>query len=256
MIIYSIANQKGGVGKTTTAQALIEGLAERGYKVLGIDLDGQRNLTTGTGADKSKPNIMDALTGKATAPEVIQHLQSGDIMPASKNLAGADAIITSTGKEYRLKELLATLAGQYDYCIIDTPPALGILTINALTASNSVIIPIQADLYSLEGTDQLATTLEPVKKYCNPELKVAGLLLTRYNARTILSREVAEVAGALAKRLGSSLFKTTIRETIKVKEAQLSQRGVLSYDPKAKVAEDYRAFIQELLEREATSGRV
>ena len=246
--VYAVINQKGGVGKSTTAATLAAGLSLKGYKTLSIDLDAQGNLTYTAGAKTNGATAPGVLTGEVKAEDAIQHTPSGDIIAANKALAGADAFIADTGKEYRLKEALESLQAAYDYIIIDTPPALGILTINALTACNSVIIPAQADIYSLQGIEQLADTMKPVKKYCNPNLKIAGILLTRYNSRSVLSREVAELAEQLADKLGTKLFKTTIREAIAVKEAQISQQSLFDYAPKAKVTEDYRAFIEELLE--------
>lgn len=169
------------------------------------------------------------------------------MIAANKALAGADAFIADTGKEYRLKEALESIKGRYDYIIVDTPPALGILTVNALTACDSVIIPAQADIYSLQGIEQLAETMKPVKKYCNPALRIEGILLTRYSPRSVLSREVAELAEQLAAKLNTKLFKATIREAIAVKEAQISQQSLYSYAPKAKVTEDYTALIDELI---------
>ena len=228
--VYTITNQKGGAGKTTTALAVAAGLSLKGYSVLSIDLDAQSNMTY--------------------TADAIQKTESGGIIPASKALAGADAFITDTGKEYRLKEALEPIRGEYDYIIIDTPPALGILTINALTACDSVIIPAQADIYSLQGIEQLAETMKPVKKYTNPDLTIEGILLTRYSPRSVLSREVAELAQQIAGKLGTKLFRATIREAVAVKEAQISQQSLYSYAPKAKVTEDYSRFIAELLGEE------
>jgi len=245
--IVAIINQKGGVGKSTTAEALLAGLSLKGYKTLAIDLDAQGNLTYSTGATTEGATALGILTGEVKAKEAIQQTKSGDIIASNKALAGADAFISDTGKEYRLKEALETISGDYDYIIIDTPPALGILTINALTACDSVIIPAQADIYSIQGIEQLAETIKPVRKYCNPNLSIEGILLTRYNSRSILSKEVAELMEQLAEKLGTKLFKTTIREAIAVKEAQISQESLYSYAPRAKVAEDYTNFIEELL---------
>ena len=246
--IIAVINQKGGVGKSTTAEALTAGLLLKGYTCLAIDLDAQGNLSYTAGAKtEGVPTVLEVLTGEATAREAIQHLQGGDVIAANKSLAGADAFINSTGKEYKLKEALEELQGEYQYIIIDTPPALGILTVNALTACHSIIIPAQADIYSLQGIEKLAETIKPVKKYCNPSIFIEGILLTRYSPRSVLSREVAEIAGKLADKLGTKVFKTTIREAIAVKEAQISQQSLFDYAPKAKVAEDYRAFIEELL---------
>ena len=249
-MIYTVATQKGGVGKTTTAAALWAGLSFKGYKCLAIDLDPQCNLSFTAGADTTRKTALSLLTGEAPAEETIQQTAAGDIIPASKSLAGADAFITDTGKEYRLKEALEPIQARYDYIVIDTPPALGILTVNALTACNSVIVPAQADIFSLQGIDQLQATIDPVRKYCNPTLHIEGLLLTRYNARTALSRDVSEIMQQLAQKLGTKVFNTTIREGIAVKEAQISQRTIFDYAPKAKVTDDYRAFIEEILKPE------
>lgn len=251
MKIITVTNQKGGAGKTTTAATLAAGLSFKGYKALLIDLDPQGNLTYTSGAKTDGATALGVLTGEVKAQDAIQHTCGGDIIASSKALSGADAFIADTGKEYRLKEALENLQGLYDYCIVDTPPALGILTINALTACNSVIIPAQADIYSLQGIEQLAETMKPVKRYCNPALQIEGILLTRYSPRSVLSREVAELAEQLAAKLGTKLFKATIREAIVVKEAQISQQTLYSYAPKSKVTEDYTALITELLEKES-----
>lgn len=248
--VIAIVNQKGGVGKSTTAQALAAGLSLKGYKTLSIDLDAQGNLTYTTGAKTDGATALGVLTGELKLKDAIQHTHSGDIVAANKALSGADAFIADTGKEYKLKESLESVKTAYDYIIIDTPPALGILTINALTACDSVIIPAQADIYSLQGIEQLAETMKPVKKYCNPGLTIEGIVLTRYSSRSILSREIAELAEQLAAKLGTKLFKTTIREAIAVKESQISQQSLYNYAPKAKVTEDYTAFIEELLGEE------
>lgn len=248
--VITVTNQKGGAGKTTTAASLAAGLLLKGYRVLLVDLDGQCNLTYSAGAKRDGATSLGVLTGEVKIEDAIQHTASGDIVAASKSLSGADAFIKDTGKEYRLKEALESVQGLYDYIIIDTPPTLGILTINALTACNGVIIPAQADIYSLQGVEQLAETIKPVKKYCNPSLKIEGILLTRYSPRSILSREVAELAGQLAAKLGTRVFKTTIRENIAVKEAQISQQTIFSYAPRANATADYTSFVEEFLREE------
>lgn len=248
--IIAIINQKGGVGKSTTAEALMAGLSLKGFSVLSIDLDAQGNMSYTVGAKTNEATVLGVLTGEVKLESAIQKTTRGDIIASNKALAGADAFISDAGKEYRLKEALESIEGQYQYIIIDTPPALGILTVNALTCCNSVVIPAQSDIYSLQGIEQLADTINPVKKYCNPNLKVAGILLTRYNSRYILSKEVAELAEQLADRLGTKLFKPTIREAITIKEAQISQKSIFDYAPKAKVTEDYKAFIEEFLKSE------
>ena len=247
MKTISITNQKGGTGKTTTAEALSDGLSLRGYRTLRIDLDAQCNLSFTAGADTEGATILGVLTGEVKIKDAIQHTDMGDIIPASKALSGADAFIIGTGKEFRLKEALEPVEAQYDFVILDTPPALGVITINALSACNSVIIPAQADVFSLQGIEQLWETIKPVRKYTNPNLAIEGILLTRFNPRSVLSRDIAELAEKLAKKLGTKLFKTTIREAIAVKEAQISKQSLFGYAPKAKVTEDYSRFIAELL---------
>lgn len=250
MMIYTVANQKGGVGKSTTAAALWAGLNRAGHKSLVIDLDPQCNLTFTTAADTNHRSALGLLTGEADPLDTIQTTEEGDVIAGSKALVGADNFITTTGKEYRLREALEQIKARYDHIVIDCPPALGILTVNALTAATHVIIPCQADIFSLQGVQQLSQTIDPVRKYCNPALHIEGLLLTRYNARTALSRDISEIMQQLAQKLGTKLFTTTIREGIAVKEAQLSQRTLFDYAPKAKVTDDYRAFIDELLKGE------
>lgn len=250
MITIAIANRKGGVGKSTTANALTAGLVHlKGFRVLAVDLDAQRNLSTTMGIRADSKTSLGILTGDATAAETIRHTDYGDIIPASKSLSGADAVLTETGKEYRLREALEAVQGDYDFCIIDCPPALGILTVNALTAAQGVVIPAQADIYSLEGIEDLVETIQPVKRYCNPALRVEGVLLTRYNPRSVLSREVTVMAERQAAKLGTVLFKATIREAIAVREAQISQQNLFQYAPKANVTGDYTDFINELLNR-------
>ena len=248
MKIMSVINQKGGVGKSTTAQALMSGLSLRGYKVLGVDMDVQGNTTFTMRAAGKEPSVLDVLKGEAQIREAIVHTENGDLVPSSKHLAGADAQITEVGKEYRLKEALETLEqSEYDYIIIDTPPALGILTINALAASHSIVIPVQADIYSLQGVTQLAETMTPVKKYCNPDLYIEGLLLTRSSPRSIISRDVTGMADEMAAKLKTKVFDAKIREGVAVKEAQISQDSIFHYAPQAKVTADYAELVDEIL---------
>lgn len=246
MEIVAIVNRKGGVGKTATAQALGAGLIRKGKEILYIDLDSQTNLTYGLGADMNKYNSMDLLAGEATAEEAIQHTKQGDIIPGSEALAGADTSIDGTGKEYRLKEAIDSL--KYDYVIIDTPAALGTLTVNALTAANSVIIPVQAEVYSLQGIGQLSKTIEAVKKYCNKDLYIKGILITRYNGRAVISRDMQANLEEAAEHLHTRLYSTPIRECISIKEAQAIQTDIFNYAPRSNAALDYEAFIKEFTE--------
>ena len=246
-MIYAVCNQKGGVGKSTTAAALWAGLNRAGHKSLVIDLDPQCNLTFTTAADTNHRSALGLLTGEADPLDTIQPTEEGDVIAGSKALVGADNFITATGKEYRLREALEPIKARYDHIVIDCPPALGILTVNALTAATHVIIPCQADIFSLQGVQQLSQTIEPVRKYCNPGLVIEGLLLTRYNARTALSRDLTTSAESLAAKLGTKVFKTAIREATAIKEAQISQRSIFDYAPKANVTADYTAFLHEVI---------
>ena len=249
MEAIAIINRKGGVGKTATAQALGAGLIRKGFKVLYVDLDSQTNLSYGLEADAVGFSSMDVLTGNTKALDAIQHTQQGDIIPASDDLAGADAVIKDTGTEYRLKEALEELTSIYDYVIIDTPAALGTLTVNALTAERSVIIPVQADIYSLQVIGQLQQTIEAVKKYCNPSLYIRGILTTRYNGRAIISKDMLSNLEEAAAQLNTILYKTPIRECISIKEAQASQQDIFTYAPKSNAAKDYSAFIDEFMKQ-------
>lgn len=247
MEIIAIVNRKGGVGKTATVQALGAGLRQKGNKVLFIDLDSQANLSYGMGADPEAPTSLNVLTGEATAKEAIQQTTQGDIIPASALLATADAIISETGKEYRLKEALSTVKKAYDYILIDTPASLGILTINALTASQSALIPVQADAYSLQGIAQIKDTVDTVKKYCNKDLKIKGIIINRYNGRSTLSKDYRDSLETIAKELKTKLYNPPIRECIAVKEAQALKTDIFTYAPKSNAAIDYAEFVKEFL---------
>ena len=250
MKIIAIINQKGGVGKSTAAFTLASGLKNKGYKTLCIDMDAQGNLSYTANANDDLLTIYDLLAEDADINQAIQHNKNFDLIASSKALSGADGFITDIGKEYKLKEILESVKNNYDYIIIDTPPALGILTVNALTACDSVIIPAQADIYSLQGIEQLSKTIQPIKKYCNDKLKIDGILLTRYSPRAILSREVAEIANDLAQNLNTKVFKSTIREAIAVKESQINKQSLFDYAPNSNVTNDYLNFVNELLKGE------
>lgn len=251
MQTIAIINQKGGTGKSTSALNIGAGLSLfNGYRVLFVDLDAQGNLSYTLRASCKGYNALGILQRPETAAEEIQHTEQGDIIASTAALAGADTIITQTGKEYRLKEALDAIAGEYDFCIVDTPPALGIVTINALTACSGAIIPAQADIYSLQGIAQLAGTIDTVKKYCNPALRILGIVITRYNRRSIIRREVADLLGETAAGLDTKLYKTRIRECSALIEAQAVRQNIYQYAPKSNAAADYRALVNEILGKE------
>lgn len=247
MEVIAIISRKGGVGKTASVLALGAGLLRKGYSVLYADLDSQTNLSNGLGASTEGLSSMDVLAGNATAQEAIQHTPQGDIIAGAEALAGADALIDGKGKEYRLQEALSGL--QYDFIIIDTPAALGTLTINALTAASSAIIPVQADIDSLQGIGQLNKTIEAVKKYCNHDLYIRGILVTRYNGRAVISRDMLSNLEDIARQLNTRLYSTPVRECVAVKEAKASQQDIFSYAPRSNAAKDYNAFIEEFVQQ-------
>ncbi|MCQ2595899.1 MAG: AAA family ATPase [Treponemataceae bacterium] len=243
-----ITNQKGGDGKSTTAQALAQGLTLRGFKTLLIDLDGQANTTDSLCAVNTGYTTFDILTKSCTAEQAIQHTPTADIIAASPNLSSVDLLLSNkTGKEYRLKETLQGIKAQYDYIIIDTPPTLNTATINALTAADSVIIPCQADIYSIKGLALLFETIQTVKQYCNPALTIKGILLVRYNGRAILSQSIAELLKNTAAEMQTKLFNARIRESIAVRESKAQNKSIFEYAPKSNPAKDYNALIDELL---------
>lgn len=243
--ILTVTQQKGGTGKTTTAHAFGAGLARKGGKVLLIDLDPQGNLSYTTAADISQSGTLEVLTRKIAAPAAIQHKNNLDIIAAGPALATAEMALTQTGKEHRLSEALKPIQGAYTYIIIDTPPALGTLTINALTAADDVIITCLADAYSLQATAQIADTIATVKQYCNPRLKIAGLLITRYTPRQIITRDTAALLERAASALKTKVFQTRIRETVIIREAQARQQDIFAYAPKSNAAFDYESAIKE-----------
>lgn len=242
-MIISVINQKGGVGKTTTAISLLSGLTYKGFKTLGIDLDAQGNFRYTTGAEDG-PTTYDLLTGDASAEECIQERPTGDIIPGSRDLS----ILANKLPVDALQNALQSIRNRYDYIVIDTPPGLSMLTITALAVSDGVIIPGEADIYSLQGITELADTLTEIKDRYNKRLQILGILLTRYNARSIYTRQLKELAEEQAARLETQVFKATIREAVAIREANISQTDIFTYAPKGKVTDDYRAFVDEVID--------
>ena len=248
MKVITIATMKGGTGKTATAAAIWAGLNMRGYKSIALDLDPQCNLSDGAGAATTGKTVFGAMTGEIGAVEAIQTIDDMDVIAGSAFLSAADNTFTETGKEYRLKELLEPLKKKnYDFCIIDTPPSLNVLTVNALTASDSVIIPVQSDINAITGLTKLYYTVDAVRKYFNPGLQIEGVLLTRYNPRTTMSREVLELLDSSTEQLGTKLFNTKIRDSVKVAESAARKQPLLKAYPTATAAQDYNALIDEIL---------
>ena len=242
--IITITNQKGGVGKTTTAAALVSGLHQRGARVLGIDLDPQGNLGFNLGLDiTSSKTIYDVLKGNCSLEEAISPTRYGDVLSSDIMLSAAEVEFTAPRREFLLDQQLSTIRSNYDYIIIDTPPALNILTINAYVASDALIVPMEAEILSLVGIIQLHETIESVRDSFNPHLRVLGILLNKFNPRLTLSREVLEMAEEVSRQLGSQVFQTKIRRGVDVAAAPAHGQSVVTYRPKSKPALDLQEII-------------
>jgi len=244
--VISFANQKGGVAKTTTTLNLAVAFAESGHRVLCVDLDPQGNLTMSQGIDPDRveKSMFDVLVHHIPIRDVIQSREI-DIAVASIDLAGAEiAMSTQIGRERSLEKALKVVEADYDFVCIDTPPSLGLLTVNALTASDKVIVPVQCEYLSMRGLLQLQNTLEMIRENLNPEVQIEGILPTMLDSRTVHAKEAIEI---LEENFGELVFKSRIRKAIKFAEAPVRGASVLKYDPKGNAADCYRALAQEVL---------
>ena len=254
----AIFNQKGGVGKTTTNINLGACLAQKGKKVLMIDIDPQGNTTSGIGIRKRtlKQTLYDVLIDEdINIKNVILPTKTENLylLPASVDLAGAEVELASLeGREGRLKKAVESVRADYDYILIDCPPSLGILTINSLTAVDSVLIPIQCEFYALEGVSQLISTVELVKKNMNPKLFIEGVILSMFDGRTNLSQQVVEEVKAF---FGPAMYKTIIPRNVRLAEAPSYGVPIITYDPTASGAKAYQEFTDEFLAREEARGK-
>lgn len=238
--------QKGGTGKSSTTHALSAGLRTRGFKVLTIDADPQCNISHTMQANIGSKGLFDVLNGESVI-DAIQSTEQGDILASSQRLVGADKLFSDINCEYLLSDALAPVRDNYDYILIDCPPQLGILTINALVASTDLVIPITADLYALQGLALLMSNVEKVKQRANQILRIDGILLTRYSNRSILSRDLKDELEAHAINMKTKLYKTFIREGVAIREAQAQRQSVFEYAPTSNPAKDYSDFIDEYL---------
>jgi len=251
MRILAITNQKGGVGKTTTCVNLAASLADAGHKVLLVDLDPQGNATTGSGLDKGnlQHTIYHVLIGELSLAEVILRSEKGkfDIAPSNRNLAGAEVeLVNEAGRETRLKQALSEMQDRYDYVLLDCPPALNLVTVNALTAADAVMIPMQCEYYALEGLSDLVNTIKKVRASLNPRLEIEGLLRTLYDTRNMLAQQVS---AQLESHFGDKVYRTVIPRNIRLAEAPSYGMPVLVYDKSSKGAQAYVELAAEIIRR-------
>lgn len=247
--IISIANQKGGVGKTTTSINLSTILAKKGRKVLMIDADPQGNASSGVGVGREdiELSIYDVLIDDTEIPDVVKktNVKNLSLCPSNINLAGAEVeLVSMMSREQRLKEKLDEVKEDYDFIIIDCPPSLGLITLNAFTASDSVLIPVQCEYYALEGLGQLLNTINLVKKHLNKDIEIEGALLTMYDIRTNLSNQVVK---EVKRYFNEKVYKTVIPRNVKLSEAPSYGMPISMYDPRSKGAKSYEKFVKEFL---------
>lgn len=248
--IIAIANQKGGVGKTTTAINFCASLAHRGKKVLLVDCDPQGNATTGMGVDKNNvKSIYDVMLRDESAEEAVISTKYGDVLPSNRELVGANVeLVDIPEREFVLKRALLTLKPEYDFIIIDCPPSLELLTLNAFVAADSVLVPVQCEYYALEGLSELVNTVRLINARLNPALNIEGLVLTMYDGRTRLSEEVAE---ALREHFGDRVYTNTIPRNVRLSEAPSHGKPCIAYDKLSKGTRAYLHMTNEFLKRQA-----
>lgn len=245
-MIIAVSNQKGGTGKSTTAAAIATGAAYKGKKTLVIDLDPQSNLSFIMGANPLDVGAYELMAQNGTPAQTIQHTSQGDIIASSLTLAGADTTLQGDARIYALQRAIKPLKARYDVIVIDTPPTLGTLLINALAAADKVIIPLQADILSLQGLYQLTQTIHKAQAEYNKDLKIAGMLFTKHSSRTLVAREIIDAIEKKAAELDVNIFKTAIREGVAVREAQTLRKSLFEYAPNSKPAQDYLALLDEI----------
>jgi len=241
----ALLSRKGGNGKTSTASAITAGFLSKGYRVLVVDMDGQGSISHIMRAEPGA-SVLDVLTGEADIRSAIQHTDAGDIIPANPGLDMADMSLTGQGREFLLRDALETIKADYDLIVLDTLPSFGVLTLNAMAAASGVVIPSQSDVLSLNALGQSYELIQSARQAVNPSLAIWGILLTRYNPRSVLNRDIADTFAEAASSMGTRLFKARIRDGVAVKEAQARQQDVFTYARRSNPAKDYGAFVDEL----------
>ena len=241
-MVIAIANQKGGQGKTTTAQAIANGSPG---KILAVDLDPQSNLTFSMGGNAADVGAYELITGKTTAKQTIQKTAQGDIIAASNSLALADTTFTGKERTTALKSALQPVKSLYKHIVIDCPPTLNSLLVNALVAADVVIIPLTADMYSLQGLYQLKQSIDAAKSI-NSGLNIGGVLFVKHSTRTILARDLSDVIKDKCAELSIPVYKTAIREGVAIREAQTQRQSIFDYAPRSNPAKDYKQLIKEI----------
>jgi chromosome partitioning protein len=247
--IVALANQKGGVGKTTTAINLGASVAACERRVLLVDLDPQANATSGIGVIDANPSMYDVLIENMPLREIIRptEIPTLHLAPSSPDLVGAEVELRDAiGREYYLKRVLEPIAADYDYILVDSPPSLGLLTVNGLTASNSVLVPLQAEYFALEGVTQLLATIDRVKSAVNPSLEIEGIVLTMYDERINLARQVAE---EVRNHFGEKVYKTVIPRNVRLSEAPSFGKPIILYDIRSRGSEAYVSLAREFIQR-------
>lgn len=247
--IIAIANQKGGVGKTTTAINLSSSLTRMGKRILLLDFDPQGNATSGMGISKrSRPNAYDVLMGQAKAENAIIKLPYGDVLPSNCDLSGAEVqLVAMERREYRLRDCLESVKNRYDYIFIDCPPSLGLLPLNAFTAADELLVPLQCEYYAMEGLADLTTTMKLTQKRLNPNLDIGGIVLTMYDSRVNFSRQVEQ---ELREYFKNKVYESLIPRNVRLAEAPSHGRPITEYDRHSKGAKAYGKVAEEFLKRQ------
>ena len=246
MNVITLINKKGGVAKTTTALALASGLSKRGFKVLAIDCDAQGNFSKTSGGENDVVGIYDVLTGKEDINDAVQELESYDLIGADKRLSNIDVALNKPGREYQLKKALKNLKKNYDFCVIDNPPALNVAVANTLVAGNKAIICTSAEAFAVDGLMELSSSLDDVQEFMNPELKIGGILITMFNPRTVIGQHQQGQLKKIAEVMKTKVYKTVIRRCNTISVSQSERKSIFNY-PSSNAALDYENFLEEFL---------